>query len=300
MSEPVVFSPAKRKGMPLHIILAVVLAAGGAALLWLGFNRAQSEFIVIYLFGALVPLAILPFVVYRAYSLAHASYSIERDGLSIRWGLRKEDIPFTELEWIRPMGEMTEELDLPPLSMPGAYLGKVQHPDLGEVEFIASDTDSMVVIASFDQVFVLSPENPDKFIDSFSRALEMGSLSPIEAFSAKPAEFVRSVFADRVARISFIASLLLTVLLIVITSLLIPLQSSVSMGINASGVPLEPIASNRLLILPLLGSFAVVMDWGVGSFFYRKPEQRVVSYAIWVTAVVTPVLLIAGLLTIVF
>jgi len=147
---------------------------------------------------------------------------------------------------------------------------------------------------------VLSPENPDKFIDSFSRALEMGSLSPIEAFSAKPAEFVRSVFADRVARISFIASLLLTVLLIVITSLLIPLQSSVSMGINASGVPLEPIASNRLLILPLLGSFAVVMDWGVGSFFYRKPEQRVVSYAIWVTAVVTPVLLIAGLLTIVF
>lgn len=300
MSEPVVFSPEKKKGMPLHIILAVVLAAGGAALLWLGFNRAQSEFIVIYLFGALLPLALLPFVVYRAYSLAQASYTIQRDGLSIRWGLRKEDIPFTELEWIRPMGEMTEELDLPPLSMPGAYLGKVQHPDLGEVEFIASDTDTMVVIASFDHVFVLSPENPDKFIDSFSRALEMGSLSPIEAFSAKPAEFVKSLLADRLARSSFIASLLLTVLLIVITSLLIPLRSSVSMGIDASGVPLEPIASSRLLILPLLGSFALVMDWVVGSFFYRKPESRIVSYTIWATAVLTPVLLIIALLIIVF
>jgi hypothetical protein len=300
MSESAVFAPEKKKGLTLHIFLAVVLAGGGTALLWLGLNRAVNGLVILYLFGALIPLAALPFVVYRTYALMHASYTIERDGLSIRWGLRKEDIPFTELEWIRPMGEMTEELDLPSFSMPGAYLGKIDHADLGEVEFIASDTDSMVVIASFDHIFVLSPENPDKFINSFSRALEMGSISPIEAFSAKPAEFMRSIFADRFARTSLVVSLSLTLLLIVLTSLLIPLQPFVSMGIDASGQPLEPIASNRLLILPLLGSFSLVMDWVLASFFYRHPEQRIVSYTIWAAASVTPLLLTIALLVIVF
>ena len=111
---------------------------------------------------------------------------------------------------------------------------------------------------------------------------------------------MRTVFADRYARTTLFLALVLTLLLVVLTSLFIPLQQSVSMGIDASGQPLEPIASSRLLILPLLGAFALVMDVVVGLFFYRIDVQRPVSYAIWTAAVLTPFLLTIALLIIVF
>jgi hypothetical protein len=300
MSEPAVFYPVKKKGLTLHIFLGLLLAGGGGVLLWLAFNPSTAGFIILYLIGALVLLAVLPFIVYRAYALIQASYAIERDGLSIRWGLRKVDIPFTELEWIHPIGELTDPLRLPPLSMPGAYLGTSTHPDLGTVEFIASDANSMVVIASFDHVYVLSPEQPENFINAFSRTLEMGSISPIEAYSSQPAEFLRTVLANRFARAALIISLALTIFLVIATSLLIPLRSSVSMGIDAVGIPLAAVPSNRLLILPLIGAFALVLNIVVGLFFYRHEDQRPVSYTVWSAAVITPILLIVALLLMMF
>jgi hypothetical protein len=300
MNEPTVFYPVKKLGLSLHIALGILLLTGMGVLIWLVFNSAAGALTVLYLFGAMVFLALFIFVAYRAYALMHASYTIERDGLSIRWGLRREDIPFTELEWIRPVGELTEELKPPLFAMPGAYLGASQHSDLGAVEFIASDTNTMVVIASFDRIMVLSPEQPEKFVNTFSRALEMGSISPIDAYSSQPAEFLRTVWSDRLARSLLIFSLVMTLLLVVVTSLVIPLQPSVSMGIDTAGNPYPAVASSRLLILPLLGTFALVMDVVVGLFLFRHENQRPVSYAIWSAAGLTPILFVAALFLMVF
>jgi len=51
----------------------------------------------------------------QAYWLAH--------GLRLRWGLRAEDIPLPEIEWIRPASDLGFHLPKPFLSMPGALLG---------------------------------------------------------------------------------------------------------------------------------------------------------------------------------
>lgn len=300
MNEPAVFLPTKKTGLTIHVGLGILLAGGIVSLLWLAFRQSSGALTVLCLFGALLLLGLLIFIAYRAYALMHASYTIQRDGLSLRWGLRQEDIPFNELEWIRPIGELTEALRPPAFSMPGAYLGTVTHADLGTVEFIASDENTMVVIGSFNNVFVLSPEQPDKFMTAFNRTLEMGSISPIEAHSSQPAEFLRGVLSDRFARISLFISLVLTLLLVVATSLLIPRQSSLSMGINASGVPLTAVPSSRLLLLPLLGAFVWISNVIAGLFLYRRASQRPVSYSIWSAAMLTPFLLIIALLLIVF
>lgn len=294
------FRPVWKNGFWLHCAIAVLLAGLGGFLVYLAFQQTVGGLLILCLFGALVLLAALPIIVYRAYGLYHASYTIEREGLSIRWGLRKEDIPLTEIEWVHSAADLMTPLKVPAFSLPGAYLGESQHPDLGQVEFIASDCSAFVVVETISQTLVLSPENPEEFIDSFQRTLEMGSLSPIEAFSVQPAQFIQEVFSHPFARASLLASLLLTLLLAVLTSLLIPRQQIVSMGITAAGARLEPVPSTHLLILPILGAFALVLDIILGLYLYRKESQRIVAYFLWGAAVITPLLLILALLIMVF
>jgi Bacterial PH domain len=296
MSESFVFRPVWKNGLILHCILAGLLAGGGGFLIWLAFQQRIGGLVILCLFGALLLLALLPFIIYRAYGLFHASYVIEREGLSVRWGLRREDIPLTEIEWVRPAGELVVPLRLPSFSMPGAYLGESHHSDLGRVEFIASDLNSLVIVETSNQVLALSPEDPEDFVRTFQRTLEMGSITPISAFSSQPAEFIQNVFSYRLARISLITGLLLTLALAVVTSLLIPDKQIVSMGVTAQGLPLEPVPSNRLLLLPILGSLSLVLDIIVGLYFFRKEEQRTVSYFLWIAGMVTPLLLMVALL----
>lgn len=289
------FRPVRKNGLILHIGLAVLLAGGGSFLLWLAFQQSIGGLLILCLFGALLFLAALTFVAYRAYALTQGSYTIEREGLRIRWGLRREDIPLTEIEWVRPVEELLSPLKMPPFSMPGAYLGESRHPDLGRVEFIASDPGSMVIVETVNQVFVLSPEEPDEFIHTFQRTLEMGSIAPIDAFSAQPAEFIQSVLAQRYARITLVSSILLTLVLAVVTSLIVPARATVSMGITPQGVLMDPVPASRLLILPILASFSLIVDVLVGLYLFRKPENQMVSYILWTAGAVTPVLLLIAL-----
>lgn len=300
MEESLIFYPAKKTGMTLQVVLAFLLAAGCGSLIFLAFKEASGGFLVLFLFGALILFALLGLTSYRIYALYHASYTLERNGLRLRWGLRREDIPLTELEWIHPAEDLIMPLKKPAFGIPGAYLGVVDHSDLGKVEYLASNLKALVVIESFQNVFALSPEDPDEFIKAFNRVLEMGSLSPLEAYSAEPAEFIQDVLSDRYARISLIVSLLLTLMMVVLATLLIPMRATVSLGINASGASLEPVPAVQLLILPLLGSLAFVLNLAVGLYFYRHKAQQPVAYVLWTTAMLTPLLLIVAILIIVF
>jgi hypothetical protein len=268
MNDSLIFYPAKKAGMTLQVILAVVLTAGCGVLVFLAFREAGGGFLVLFLFGALVLFALLGLTVYRIYALQKASYTLERNGLRLRWGLRREDIPLTELEWVHPAEDLISPLRKPPFGIPGAYLGEVEHEDLGKVEYLASNLNTLVVIESFQNVFALSPEDPDEFIKAFNRVLEMGSLSPIEAYSSEPAEFIQQVLQDRYARLSLIVSLVLTLIMVVSATLLVPIRSTLSLGITAAGTPLDPVPSVGLLILPLLGSLAFVLNLAVGLYFY--------------------------------
>lgn len=300
MSDSLVFYPAKKVGLTLHIALALILGGGSGFLLYLAFQQAGGGFLILYLFGALILVGLLGVIAYRIYALTHASYTLERNGLSLRWGLRREDIPLTELEWIHPADDLVTPFRKPLFSMPGAYLGMVDHPDLGKVEFIASSASSLVVIESFQHVFVLSPEKPEEFMKAFTHSLEMGSITPIEAYSSEPAEFIQNVFQNRYARVMLVLSLVLTLALVVVATLLIPTRSTLSLGINAAGAALDPVPAIQLLILPLLGSFSFVMNVAVGLYFFRHESQRPISYVLWAAAILTPFLLIISTLVIVF
>ena len=121
----------------------------------------------------LVTLPPLPFFGYRLFSLLRADYILDRDSLAFYWGLRVEDIPLNDIEWIRPATDLSTPLRIPTLSLPGALLGMRRHPDLGAVEFIAAEKKKLLLVATAKRTYAISPEDAATFLSTFRRATEM-------------------------------------------------------------------------------------------------------------------------------
>ena len=290
--ESQVFYPPRRKGLIFHLLLGTVLLAGSLGSLILAISQPQQGRFVLLLLAAVVLFAPLPWVFYRGYALMNAFYRLERDGLRLRWGLRAEDIPLPEIEWVRPAAELGFHLPLPPLSTPGAVLGIRRVAELGTVEFIASDAASLLVVAARERVFAISPQDERAFSRAFQRMIELGSLTPLQPYSAQPAAFARRVWDDRPARSFLIAGLVLTLLLLIIVALAIPSAPQVSLGFDAQGRPLPPVPGEQLLLLPVLGILIYLVNMLTGIYFYRREADRPVAFMLWIASAFTPLLLL--------
>jgi hypothetical protein len=292
--EPLIFFPPHRQGLILHIAAALLLAAADGVSFFYAVQQAVGSYFVLLLLLSLVLLAPLIMVCYRGYALMQARYSLERDGLRLRWGLRAEDIPLPEVEWVRPASDLAFRLPLPFLPSPGSILGTINVPDLGPVEFMAADLRSILLIATPHKVYAISPADPKSFVAAFQRVVEMGSLSPLSPTTTLPVAYLQSVWTDRRARYLNLAGLLLTVVLFMVVGLVIPSRTSIALGWSSSGLPVEPGPPERLLLLPVLGTFTYVLDLLIGLYLYRFLPLRPVSFLLWVGALITPILLIAA------
>lgn len=291
MSDEQVFYPPRNPGLVLHILFIFLLTAGIVLLMIRVFSQPSGWTLALYLLGALILIALLPIVAYRGYALMHASYTIERDGLRVRWGLRSEDVPLTEVLWVREAADLVNPLRLPRFSMPGAILGESKHEELGRLEFIASNTSSLVIVSAFNKTLILSPEDSSDFTSRFQRVIEMGSLAPIPPHTAVPAAFFKQVFKDKLGKILVPAGAVLSLLLLLLTSLLISFRVTVPLGFDQFGQPLEPVPSSRLLLLPLIGLFLNLADQIGGFYAYRRPETRVIAYFLWAAGILNSLLL---------
>jgi membrane protein YdbS with pleckstrin-like domain len=90
---PTDFPPPRRTGVIVQIVLALVLGAAVGIALWNATLIQAGLYFVFLLLLSLILLFPLGISIYRAYALLQARYSLERDGLRLRWGLRAEDIP---------------------------------------------------------------------------------------------------------------------------------------------------------------------------------------------------------------
>lgn len=284
------FPPAKQFGLILHSLMIVVLAS---ASIW-GFvnltNAQVGPMFVTYLLVAILAFAPVPFLGYRAFALFKADYYIDRDSLAILWGLRVEDIPLTDIEWVRPASDLTHPLSLPRLRWPGSVLGTRRHPDLGAVEFIASSARNLILIATSKHVFAISPRDAASLVRTFARATELGSLTPTEAKSVYPSFVITQAWESPVARFLWMTGILLNLGLVAWVGFLIPSLSQVSFGFNPFGVPNETVPSVRLILLPLISALMFLTGLLAGLYLYRWDRERPLAFVIWLSSTVCALL----------
>jgi len=290
------FPPAKQFGLVVHGII-ILLLAGTSAWGFVSLTRAEmGPMFVTYLLVGLIAFAPIPFLGYRAYALVKADYYIDRDSLAILWGLRVEDIPLTDIEWVRPVSDLTYPLSLPRFRLPGAILGARRHPDLGSIEFIASSRRNLILVATSKHVFAISPRDAASLVRTFARATEMGSLTPAEPVSVYPSFIVTQAWESPLARFLWMSGILLNLGLVVWVGVLIPSLTQVPFGFDPAGAPSVTAPSVRLILLPLVSALMFITGLTAGLYFYRWEKQRPLAFIVSISSTLCTLLFLMAVL----
>jgi hypothetical protein len=309
MNTPTTFYPPRRRGLVLQIGSSLVLLALGGICLLQGLAAELGLVFLVFMALALILFAPVPILIYRIYGLLTSRYTLERDGIRIRWGLRSEDIPLPEIEWIRPAADLPtfylpvsftrfKSMPLPWLHWPGSLIGSRQVEALGKVEFIASEESTLLLIATPQRIFAISPLDPQGFVRGFNAINEMGSLAPLEARSLYPTFLMARLYADRIGRYLLLAGLGLGAVLLIWVALTIPAHASLSIGFSPTGTPLDLGPPERLLLLPILYGLSYLSAFLAGAFFYRRPDQKLLAYILWSANILQALLLLGAVATV--
>ena len=290
------FQPPRRTGLLIQGALSLWLAAAGGYFFYLAAQDPTGLDFLLHMVIALVLLAPLPVILYRLYALLNSVYILRRDGLMIRWGLRREDIPLNSIEWIRPAAELGFRLPLPWLRWSGAVLGSRKVPELGVVEFVAADAAHMLLVATPERIFAISPEDVNGFMALFRKVNELGSLAPVPAQSVYPRLLLGQIWEDRWVRLLTLVSFGVGLVLLIVVIIAVPGLGTIAWTTAGSTAPPE-----RLLLLPILDGLIFLVNLVFGFFIYRRGgDYCLAAYLLWGTSGVTGVLLLVGSLILIF
>lgn len=290
------FYPPRRTGIFLQGGLILLLGLAGGYFFFLATQDPSGLGFLLNMLIALGIFAPLPVLVYRLYALLSARYLLQRDGLRIRWGLRREDIPLIQIEWIRPAVELGFRLPQPWLRWPGAVLGRRKVPELGEVEFMAADLAHMLLVATPEKIYAISPSETRAFMAQFRKINELGSLTRLEAQSVYPTVLFGSVWEDRLARWLILGSFGVGLALLAVVGLALPgLETIAWIG------TIEPAPAERLLLLPILEGIFWLLNLLLGIFLYRRGgDLRIGAYLLWGAGALNGLLFIVASLLLIF
>lgn len=298
MNESLIFYPPHRLGLIVQIAVILVSLVVGVLGMWRVAGAQIGLEFLLYLLQIFLTIVIILLFSYRTYALWRASYTLARDGIKLRWGLREEVIPMDVIQWVRSSQELESKLPLPIFRWPGAVLGVRRLPDGTEVEYIAAQASEQILISSSERIYGISPANPEEFVLAFNRFAELGSLAPLPAQSVYPANLLRRVWASRPARYLLLSGLIASLLLLVLVSLSVPSRSMISLGYNPDGTPSEQVPSVFLLLLPILNGFFYLAEAFFGLYFFRSSEKWTLAYLLWGSGLFTAILFIISVVLI--
>ena len=284
------FYPPRRRGLLIQGGLILILTTSGTYFFFLAAQDASGVEFLLHILIALVTLGPLPLLVYRLYALINGMYLLQRDGLQIRWGLRREDIPLGHIDWIRPATELGFRLPMPWLRWTGILLGTRKIAELGVVEYLAADLRHMILVATPDKVFAISPEESNAFLTLFQQINELGSLTPFVPQSVNPSVLIGRVWEDRLARLLLLVSFGVGLMLLGIVGFTVPNLDLIEWTGAGDPAPVE-----RLFLLPVLDGMMWLFNLLVGGFLYRRGDDlKIAAYLLWGSSALTGVLLLAG------
>lgn len=280
--------------MLYHLGLSAILFA----MVVLGLQAtARAEIGAIFLLTLLptvFAMVLLPILLYRAYALWTATYTIERDGLRLQWGLRVEEIPMKAIRWVSPSRSYAGPLPLPWPRLDGAVLGVRQLQKEQTIEFLSASSQGLILIGTDERVFAISPLRTDEFLSAYRHETELGSFADRPARSVRPAAILSNFWPDTRARSLVLGLFALNLALLLWVSLSIPAHPTIPFRFSAAGNPTEFAPGVRLLLLPVISILIGTVDFLLGLFFYRRVETQIVAYMLWATGLATSVLFLGA------
>ena len=280
VNDTYLYYPPKKTGTIFQVVVVAILVIVSAVSLYrIAYAEVGPTFLG-YLAPILISIPIVPLFIYRLNALRNAIYRMERDSFHLQWGYRVEIIPTTTILWVQLAKDLTEPFHLPWFRWPGSIVGTRYLGDT-PIEFMASTTKDLILIATYEKVFAISPSEPDAFIHSYRRLTELGSLAVMEAQSIHPTTFFAGIWNTPSSRNLLAISIVLGIILVIWTGLAAPTRASISLGFTASGELREPIPSVRLMLIPILNTMFWVFNFFAGLILSRNEARRPFAYLLW-------------------
>jgi hypothetical protein len=302
------FYPQRRLGLAFHLLLILAITLLGGWGLWQAAHSLIGPTFLLYLLPVLVGVPLLPMAAFRFYALLGAHYSLGRNGIRLRWGLRAEDIPMDRIISMGPVEEWGGSARAAPprpwLYWPGSILGVRNLPGGKKIEYLASESKRLLLIETPGRIFAISPGDRDAFVHAFRHYTELGSLTPLPSRSVYPTFFIGDVWGDVGARYLILAGMGLSLALLAWVSIISPTRSQIVLGF-VSGARAVPAV--RLLLLPVINGIFFLIDLFVGLFLFRREEMtspppgisplasgKTLAYLLWGAGSLTPLLFLAA------
>jgi hypothetical protein len=295
-------------GVLFNLTILLILGGGGS---WCIYQASRTEVgatFLLYLLVGLVAISITPAFAYRLRALLGAFYVLQRDGIRLKWGLRAEDIPIDKVLWVNHAHDMEPAVPLPIVYWPGSVLGIRRTKDGIVVEFFAARSTSLILIATEQRVYAISPEDPEAFLTTFESLVHLGSLATLPAKSLYPSFLMARVLKDRGALVMILVGFASSLVLLIWVSIIIPRYSQIPLDLTPEGQSLDFVPSIQLLLLPALNGVFFGADLLLGLFFYRRDDTlasndaehsgpgwgKTLAYLLWGSGVLTSLLFLAA------
>ncbi len=273
------FAPPQHPGLLFQLAMAALLAFAAGMLYYHAALLPVGATFLLMLTGALLLTLPVPLLLYGAYALRRAAYTVNRDRITLQWGWWIEEIPMTAVQWAQTPAGLETPLPLPRVRWPGMVVG-TRHTPAGKITFMAADTEHGVVIATDYGLYVLSPASPEAFLKAFRRAAEEGALEPATARFQRPTRWLAAIWHDRWARALLLLAWLATLLALVWSNIA---ASGITWPAHAAP---SPTAVAKAVFLAIAAWLFQGINLGLGLFAYQSPQRRAMAYLIWLVGAV--------------
>jgi uncharacterized membrane protein len=241
----------------------------------------------------LASLAAFAILLYYLLGLRDSSYTLDRNVLTINWGVTQHVIPMAAIERLVPGTEIANKLRFLGAYWPGLWVGRGQVEGLGLAHFYAATVawNELLFALTPGRAFVISPVERARFVEAFAQRKAMGPTQEAHYVYHRPELFDWELWRDKLAwGLVGSAGLALLLLFGFLAWRFPDLPSRLPLHYDLAGQPDR--MGERVLIfsLPLIGLLAWVANSSFGGVLYRRKEQFA-AYLLWGGALLVQVLL---------
>ena len=193
------YQPPRALGLMVGAVL-IAWSLGIAALLVLG--TLDQPFGLLTLGTSMVTAACLGVAgvfAYWTYSLATLSYSLDRNGLVIRWGITKQIIPLGAIERLVP-GTSVGVPQVQGVSWMGYHVGRADIQRIGNVLFYSTHQtpEQVLYVMTTERNYAISVPDPAAFARQIQVRQDLGPTAQVTHHVERGLSAVQGFWGDRI------------------------------------------------------------------------------------------------------
>ncbi len=278
------------RGFGVGIGLMSIITLVNAALIGIVASRPIGFGTFVVGLSVIFGFLLVALIAYWVYGLASASYTLDRNALTIQWGTSKQVVPTSAIERVFTGEEIAGNVLFYGGRWPGHWAGYGELPDAGPTLFYATQPlRQQVFISTPGLTYAISPADQEAFVESLRQRLEMGPTQAMEQSSRRPSILDWVIWRDAVALALLGGGALALTLLLALISFRYPqLPILIPLHFAASGSPDRLGPRTEIFLMPLIGLLTFISNGVLGGILYRR--SQVASYLLWGSSILVQLL----------